>query len=269
VPSDASETTRVAPEHGGPRARTRVGLVIPALDEEQALPLVLGELPRALFARVVVVDNGSRDQSAAVARACGAEVVCEPRRGYGAACLAGIAALGADVDVVAFVDADHSDHPSDLARVLEPVLAGRAELAIGSRILGGASRDALLPQAWYGNRLACWLMRVLFGARWTDLGPMRAIERRALERLELGDRGFGWTVEMQLKAHAAGLVAAEVPVSYRARVGRSKITGTVAGTLRAGAKILGWIAIFRIKTLAAGRRRRARPTAADRSPRSR
>jgi len=241
---------------GGTRApgsAPRVGLVIPARDEEEALPHVLAELPRERLARLVVVDNGSRDRTAEVARANGAEVVAEPRPGYGRACLAGIAALrrGSDAlgpgDVIAFLDADHSDHPEELSLVLEPVLSGRADLCIGSRILGGAGRAALLPQAWYGNRLACALMRVLFGARYTDLGPFRAIRVRALEHLRMGDVDFGWTVEMQLKAKTHGLAVVEVPVRYRARIGRSKITGTVTGTIRAGWKILGWIFTWRVR----------------------
>lgn len=237
----------------------RAGLILPAWNEEAALPLVLAELPEGLFERVVVVDNGSTDRTAERAREGGAEVVHEPRRGYGSACLAGIAALGAaspggaaalgPMDVIAFVDADHSDYPEDLSLVLAPLLAGRADLVIGSRILGGAGLDALLPQAWFGNRLACFLMRILFGVRATDLGPMRAIRVDALEHLRMGDRTFGWTIEMQLKAHAAGLWVREVPVRYRPRIGTSKITGTLQGTLRAGSKILGWIFLWRLKTL--------------------
>lgn len=247
-----------------------MGLLIPALDEEQALPRVLAELDRSLVDRLVVVDNGSADGTVRVAREGGAEVVREPRRGYGRACLAGLEhllrgpadgrpaqpsppPLGAD-DVVAFLDADHSDHPEDLADVLAPLREGRADLVIGSRVLGGATMEALLPQAWLGNRLACGLMRLLFGARYTDLGPFRAIRVAALERLGMTDTGFGWTVEMQLKAASAGLRAVEVPVRYRPRIGRSKITGTLSGTLRAGWKIVGWIVAWRVATWLTPRR---------------
>jgi hypothetical protein len=235
-----------------------VALILPARDEEQALGSVLAEIPRERVSRLIVVDNGSRDRTAEIARAAGAEVVVEPRAGYGRACLAGIAALAtpnehgpawADDDVVAFLDADHSDHPEELHAIVDPVLAGGADLVIGSRVLGGASMSALLPQAWLGNRLACLLMRLLFGARYTDLGPFRAIRFAALASLAMGDPTFGWTIEMQLKAHAAGLRVREVPVRYRARIGRSKITGTVTGTVRAAAKILGWIFAFRLSTL--------------------
>lgn len=236
---------------------TRVGLVMPALDEEQALPLVLAELPRSRRPIVVVVDNGSTDRTAEVARAGGAHVVHEPRRGYGQACLAGfwwllsgegLAPPLADGDLVVFLDADHSDYPEDLESLLAPLLADEADFVLGSRVLGGASLKALLPQAWFGNRLACFLMRLLFGARYTDLGPFRALRVEALRRLEMGDTGFGWTIEMQLKARSRALRVREVPVRYRARVGKSKITGTLSGTLRAGAKILGWIGAWRLRT---------------------
>lgn len=235
----------------------RVGVVIPALDEEEALPLVLGELPPGEVDRVVVVDNGSTDGTARAASEGGAEVVREPRRGYGSACLRGLEVLlegsgsergplGSE-DVVVFLDADHSDYPADLTLVVEPIRAGRADMVIGSRILGGATMEALLPQAWFGNRLACTLMRLFFGARYSDLGPFRAITVDALRHLAMADTGFGWTVEMQLKAASAKLRVEEVPVRYRKRIGESKITGTVSGTVRAGAKILGWILTWRIR----------------------
>jgi len=231
-------------------------MVLPAFDEEEALPLVLAEIPRELVDAIVVVDNGSRDRTAEVARESGATVVTEQRRGYGSACLAGLAHLLdgnglrpplGDEDVVVFLDADHSDYPEDLPVVLAPLLEERAELVIGSRILGGADMGALLPQAWFGNRLACFLMRLLFRARYTDLGPFRAVRVRALRRLEMQDVDFGWTVEMQLKAKSRGLRVEEVPVRYRPRVGKSKITGTLVGTLRAGWKILGWIFVWRLR----------------------
>ena len=241
----------------GRQRPARVGLVIPALDEEQALPLVLAEIPAGRVERIVVVDNGSTDRTAEVARAGGAEVVHEERRGYGSACLAGLVRLAEDRgagrpalstgDIVVFLDADHSDYPEDLSALLAPIEAGEADLVIGSRVLGGATMDALLPQAWFGNRLACGLMRVLFRAHYTDLGPFRAITVEALEHLKMRDRDFGWTIEMQLKARAARLRVAEVPVRYRARIGTSKITGTLTGTLRAAWKILGWIGVWRLR----------------------
>ena len=219
----------------------KVCAIIPALNEEGSIGRVVRDLPRPVVAEVIVVDNGSRDATAARAAEAGATVVHEPRRGYGSACLAGIARLPPDCDVVVFLDADHSDHAEEAVDLLAPIRAGAAELVIGSRVLGKAEPGALLPQARFGNRLACFLMRILFksgGVRFTDLGPFRAITREALDRIAMEDTNFGWTVEMQVKALQFGLKVAEVPVSYRRRKGVSKITGTVSGTVRAGAKIL-------------------------------
>ena len=219
-------------------------VVIPALNEEASLPLVLAALPRTLVRRVVVADNGSADGTARVAREGGAEVVAAARRGYGSACLAGLDHLrrtGAP-DVVVFVDADFSDHPDELPRLIAPILAGEADLVIGARVLGHREPGALLPQARAGNLVACWLIRLFYGHRFTDLGPFRAIRWEALERLEMADPNFGWTAEMQVKAVKRGLRSTEVPVSYRRRVGVSKITGTVSGTIHAGYKILWTVA---------------------------
>jgi len=224
----------------------RVALLMPALDEQQALAQLLDELPRQRYARLVVVDNGSTDGTAAAARAGGAEVVPEPRRGYGQACLTGLKALGSDADVIVFMDADGSDVPAEAERVLEPILRGEADLVIGSRALGRAEPGSMTwPQRW-GNRLSVGLIRVLFGHRYTDLGPFRAIRRQSLERLGMRDTNFGWTAEMQVKAVKRGLRVQEVPVSYRRRVGRSKISGTVEGVVRAGTKIIWTIVKLRL-----------------------
>ena len=224
----------------------RVALLMPALDEQQALAQLLDELPRQRYARLVVVDNGSTDGTAAAARAGGAEVVHEPRRGYGQACLTGLKALGSDADVIVFMDADGSDVPAEAERVLEPILRGEADLVIGSRALGRAEPGSMTwPQRW-GNRLSVGLIRVLFGHRYTDLGPFRAIRRQSLERLGMRDTNFGWTAEMQVKAVKRGLRVQEVPVSYRRRVGRSKISGTVEGVVRAGTKIIWTIVKLRL-----------------------
>ena len=232
----------------------RVFLVMPALDEEAAIGLVLGELPAGWVDACVVADNGSTDSTAKVASAAGAHVVSEPRRGYGRACLTALDSVFArgrvepcpgaparDGDLVVFLDADHSDYPEDLPSLLLPLLRGEAELVLGSRVLGGASLRALLPQAWFGNRLACFLLRVLYGAKYTDLGPFRALCAGTLERLAMSGEAFGWTVEMQIKAREQRLQVLEVPVRYRARIGHSKITGTLRGTLGAAYGILAWI----------------------------
>ena len=224
----------------------RIALLMPALDEQPALAQVLDELPRQRYARLLVVDNGSTDGTAAAARAGGAEVVHEPRRGYGQACLTGLKALGSDADVIVFMDADGSDVPAEAERVLEPILRGEADLVIGSRALGRAEPGSMTwPQRW-GNRLSVGLIRVLFGHRYTDLGPFRAIRRQSLERLGMRDTNFGWTAEMQVKAVKRGLRVQEVPVSYRRRVGRSKISGTVEGVVRAGTKIIWTIVKLRL-----------------------
>ena len=221
-----------------------IDVVIPALNEEASLPLVLAQLPRSSVRRIVVADNGSTDATARVAREGGAEVVAATRRGYGSACLAGLAHLRrtGPPDIVVFIDADYSDHPEELPAVVAPILAGTADLVIGSRVLGRRERGALLPQARAGNLVACLLIRIFYGHRFTDLGPFRAIRWEALERIGMADPDFGWTAEMQVKAVRLGLRCAEVPVSYRRRVGVSKITGTITGTVRAGYKILWTVA---------------------------
>jgi glycosyltransferase involved in cell wall biosynthesis len=224
-----------------------VDAVIPALNEEASIGAVLDAIPRPAVRRVVVADNGSVDRTADVARAHGALVVAEPRRGYGAACLRAIDALrGEPPHVVLFLDADLSDDPAEAPRLLEPIAAGRADLVIGTRALGGADPGALTATQRFGNWLATRLLRLLYGARYTDLGPFRAIRWDALEALRMRDRDFGWTVEMQVKASRMGLRHEEVSVRYRRRIGKSKISGTVSGSVRAGIKILGTIARDRL-----------------------
>lgn len=216
-----------------------IDVVIPALDEEKSLPMVLEEIPEPWVRRVVVVDNGSEDRTPQVAREGGADVVREPQKGYGSACLTGLSVLREDPpDIVVFMDADYSDYPAQLPRVVQPIIESDAELVIGSRAIGARESAALLPQARFGNLLACTLLELLYDYRYTDLGPFRAIDWTALEALGMADPDFGWTVEMQVKAAKQGLRVVEVPVSYRRRVGVSKVTGTVKGTVLAGYKIL-------------------------------
>jgi glycosyltransferase involved in cell wall biosynthesis len=217
-----------------------VDVVIPALNEEAALGHVLREIPEGVR-QVVVADNGSTDRTAEVALAHGARVVHEPRRGYGAACLKALSMLStAPPDVVVFLDGDHSDHPAELTDLVEPIAKGEAELVIGSRTLGQLERGALTPQQRVGNAIACLALRAAYRVRYTDLGPFRAIRWSALRSLEMRDLDYGWTVEMQIKAAKHHLKYAEVPVSYRVRIGRSKVSGTLRGTLGASRKIL-WL----------------------------
>lgn len=226
---------------------SEVTVIIPAFNEEQAIRLVLDALPKV--GQVIVVNNDSTDATAAVAASQGATVVGEPRRGYGSACLRGLAAIRDGIDagkppprVVVFLDADYSDHPELLPDLVNPIFRGEADFVLGSRLQGYREPGAMPLQSVWGNRLACALMRMLFRARYTDLGPFRALDYSALCRLGMSDRSFGWTIEMQIRAVRAGLRILEIPVPYRRRVGYSKISGTAWGSICAGAKILYTIA---------------------------
>lgn len=226
-----------------------VTVIIPAYNEQEALPNVLRDLPPV--GQVIVANNASIDRTVEVAAAAGAIVVDEPRRGYGSACLAGMRELrrlidegGTAPEIVVFLDADYSDHPDQLPELVAPIIEDRADFVLGSRILGEREPGAMPPQSIYGNKLACGLMRLLFGARHTDLGPFRAIGYPQLLALEMSDTNFGWTVEMQIKAAKAKLRTLEIPVRYRRRIGTSKISGTVRGAFSAGWKILYTIAKY-------------------------
>lgn len=212
--------------------------IIPAFNEEKSIGRVLQAIPKEWVHQVIVVDNGSIDRTAEVASELGAEVIHESRRGYGSACLAGIErARKLNPDAIVFLDADFSDHPEETPLLLQKLEEG-FDFVIGSRTLGPAESGALLPQARWGNWLAVQLIKWLYGHRYTDLGPFRAIKWEKLLALNMRDRNFGWTVEMQINAVRAGLRIAEVPVSYRKRIGVSKVSGTVSGTIKAGYKIL-------------------------------
>ena len=231
-----------------------VSVIIPVLNEENAIAKVIADIPKTghngeiTVQEIIVVDNGCTDNTAAIAKRNGARVVTEPRRGYGYACLAGIAALAtAPPDIVVFLDGDYSDYPTDMPRLLQPIREGKAALVIGARTQDDA-KEALLPQARFGNWLACFLIYRFFGVRYTDLGPFRAIRYSELLTLNMQDKTFGWTVEMQLKAAKQRIPVYEVPVRYRKRIGTSKITGTFAGTLKAGYKILTTLIYHRFLT---------------------
>ena len=226
-----------------PTARPVIDVIIPAYNEENSIALVVNELPRELLRDVIVCDNNSSDGTADRARDAGAVVVTERRAGYGSACLRGMAHVAARPpaewpDVVVFIDGDHSDYPHELPLLTEPIRRGEADLVIGSRALGDLEPGSMQPQQIFGNWLATNLIRLIYGVTFTDLGPFRAIRYDRLRELGMCDPDFGWTVEMQVRAAKAGLRCTEVPVTYRNRIGVSKISGTVRGTLLAGHKIL-------------------------------
>ncbi len=233
----------------GSMAFADVVVIIPARNEEASIGLVLHDLPP--IGHVLVVDNGSSDATAREANKLGASIVQEPIPGYGRACLTGIAAARCLVPrdqrnrtVVVFLDGDYSDYPDLLPELVRPIAENRADFVVGSRLLGDREPGAMPFQSIFGNRLACFLMWLIWGARFTDLGPFRAIRFSSLEKLEMQDTTFGWTIEMQIKAVLSGCRTIEIPVPYRRRIGVSKISGTLSGTLRAGYRILWTIAKF-------------------------
>lgn len=215
-----------------------IGVIIPALNEELSIGGVLDSLPHA-FDHIIVVDNGSTDATADIARNKGARVVFEGKRGYGAACLRGIAELQqSPVDVVLFMDADASDHPADALQVASHVAEALCEFCIGSRVRGNHERGSLTSLQQLGNWLSTTLIRLLWKVEYSDLGPLRAVTWRALTDFEMEDRTWGWTIEMQIKAAKMRVATLEIPVRYRVRIGNSKISGTIIGAVRAGFKII-------------------------------
>lgn len=222
-----------------------VDVVIPALNEEASVGgVVRGLIRSGLVRHVWVVDNGSSDETHAMAERAGARVVREVRRGYGQACLRGLGQLEPGCEVVAFIDADGSDGPAEIVRVLEPIFSGRADFVVGSRALGPKEVGSITPQQIVGNAIAASWLRLRFGQPATDLGPFRAILKTKLDALQMCDTNYGWTIEMQVKAARRGIRYEEVPVSYGRRVGVSKVSGTVRGTFGAAYKILGLLAWY-------------------------
>jgi len=229
------------------KTKRDIYVIIPAFNEQNAVCNVLAEIPDELVTEVVVANNGSTDDTVKQAISCGATVLDEPRKGYGFACLKGIDYLRdkpiKNADIVVFIDADFSDYPSEMHILIKPILEDKADLVIGSRALGNREKGSMTPQQIFGNWLATSLLKLFYKVEFTDLGPFRAIRFDRLLQIGMRDTTYGWTVEMQLKAAKVGLRCTEVPVSYRRRIGKSKVSGTVKGTIMAGYKIL-WT-IFR------------------------
>ena len=214
-----------------------IAVIIPALNEEEAIGLVVREVPRDLVWEILVVDNGSSDRTAEVARTAGARVIREPTPGYGAACLAG-ALAAEDADILVFLDGDRSDDPAELPAILRPVLRGTADLTIGARAPARTQAGAIPPQQRIGNRVVTWALRLLYGASLTDIGPFRAIRADTFRALGMEHKTYGWPVEMIVKAAKKGYRVVNVPVSCRRRIGRSKVGGTLRGSLLAGYHLL-------------------------------
>ncbi|MBP6310638.1 MAG: glycosyltransferase family 2 protein [Flavobacteriales bacterium] len=225
-----------------------IDVIIPAFNEEEAVALVIGDIPKDLVRHIVVVNNASSDRTSEEAHKAGAIVVDQPHRGYGNACLKGIEKVATHrppPDIVVFIDADHSDRPQQMTDVVAPIVRNEADFVIGSRALGDRDEGSMMPQQIFGNWLATRLLRSFYGVRYTDLGPFRAIRWQSLRNMHMQDRTFGWTVEMQLKAAKQNLRITEVPVDYRKRIGFSKISGTVKGSVLAGYKIIATIFKYR------------------------
>lgn len=226
-----------------------IKVIIPAYNEEDSIAKVIAEIPPSVT-ETIVVNNNSSDNTAKNAAKAGATVIDEPNAGYGNACLAGLKYVdeqSEQPDIVVFLDGDYSDYPEELDKIVAPILNENMQLVIGARTKELREAGSMTPQQVFGNWLATFLMRILFGAKFTDLGPFRAIDYQSLKNLEMQDRTYGWTVEMQLKAIRKKLAYKEVPVRYKRRIGVSKVSGTVKGTIFAGVKILGWIFKYSMK----------------------
>jgi glycosyltransferase involved in cell wall biosynthesis len=221
-----------------------ITVIIPAFNEEQSIGKVVADIPRDVVEHVIVVNNGSTDSTVEVAKSAGAIVFTENRKGYGWACLKGIEeSEKLNTEIVVFLDGDYSDYPEEIPDVLAPILTNNMDMVIGSRVLGKREKGSLTPQQVFGNWLATRLIRIFYRARYTDLGPFRAIKSKALKQLEMADKTYGWTIEMQIKAAKHKMNFCEVPVNYKKRIGVSKVSGTVKGTVLAGIKII--FAVFK------------------------
>ena len=223
---------------------SKIAVIIPAFNEVLSIGQVLKALPKSAD-EIIVVNNASTDQTAAVAKEYGAMVLEEKKMGYGHACLKGIKYLEKKPpDIVVFLDGDYSDYPEDMDQIVAPLLKEDVVFSLGARTQNLREKGSMTPQQVFGNALACLLMRLLYQGKFTDLGPFRAIRWQTLQSLEMKDKTYGWTVEMQLKILRRKLNYVEIPVRYRKRIGISKVSGTVKGTVMAGYKILTWIGKF-------------------------
>jgi glycosyltransferase involved in cell wall biosynthesis len=220
-----------------------IKVIIPAFNEEKSISKVIAEIPD-LVEEIVVVNNNSTDQTVQVSTKAGATVITEKSKGYGYACLKGIDYLSQKdktPEILVFLDGDFSDFPQELTKVIQPILDDKADFVVGARVKELRESGSLTPQQVFGNWLACFLMKILYQSSFTDLGPFRAIRWDTLENLKMSDKTYGWTIEMQLKVLRQKISYHEVPVSYKKRIGVSKVSGTVKGTIFAGVKIIGWI----------------------------
>jgi glycosyltransferase involved in cell wall biosynthesis len=223
-----------------------ISVIIPAYNEEQSIGKVVDDIPRNIVDHVIVVNNNSTDSTVEVAKKAGAIVLDETRKGYGWACLKGIEhSKTLNTEIVVFLDGDYSDYPEEIPDVLAPIFETDMDMVIGSRVLGKREKGSLTPQQVFGNWLATKLIRLFYRAKFTDLGPFRAIKSSSLEKLKMADKTYGWTIEMQIKAAKHKMKFCEVPVNYKKRIGVSKVSGTIKGTVLAGIKII--FAVFKYR----------------------
>ena len=226
-----------------------IKVIIPAFNEEKAIVNVINEIPN-IVSEIIVVDNNSSDYTAEVAKTAGATVLSETSKGYGYACLKGLDYIGTQEkkpDIIVFLDGDYSDYPEELLHLIDPIVKSDVDFVIGARVKRFRESGAMKPQQVFGNWLATFLMKLFFNAKFSDLGPFRAIKYQKLLDLQMEDKTYGWTVEMQLKALKQNLIYTEIPVRYKNRIGVSKVSGTVKGTIMAGVKIIGWILKYSLK----------------------